>query len=193
VSQVSPRSGPRWLAGRRGDLLAVLWGFAEASLFFIVPDVLITLAAGFSARRGLRHLGLVILGAVAAGMLMFTWSTHFPDAAKKSVASVPFVQSRMFEQVESDYTRAGIWAPCLGPTSAIPYKIYAVLAPEHVSPPAFALVTIPARAERLLITWAQFAVIGYLVRRHARKPAPWIFGIHACYWVLLYVYLWGFN
>src|SRR6478672_2734595 len=50
------------LARSRGAaLIALAWGFAEASLFFIVPDVWIGLLALFHWRAGLRAAGWAVL------------------------------------------------------------------------------------------------------------------------------------
>jgi membrane protein YqaA with SNARE-associated domain len=50
---------------------AALWGFAEATLFFIVPDVLLSIIA---VRRGRRPawiaMAWTIAGAIAGGALM---------------------------------------------------------------------------------------------------------------------------
>jgi hypothetical protein len=39
-----------------------LWGFAEAALFFVVPDVLFTLVMLTSPKRGWQHFGMAIAG-----------------------------------------------------------------------------------------------------------------------------------
>ncbi|MFM9106139.1 MAG: hypothetical protein ACKOWF_05500, partial [Chloroflexota bacterium] len=39
---------------RAAARIAALWGFAEATVFFIVPDVWIGLLAAFDPRAGLR-------------------------------------------------------------------------------------------------------------------------------------------
>jgi len=168
----------------------VAWGFAEGSLFFVVPDVLITLSAAFSLRRGLRHLGLAVAGALVAGALMFSWSARAPDHAARAVAAVPAVTTHMFEQVEQDFERSPAWAPCLGPTSGIPYKVYAVAAPKHTSLTQFLIASVPARIERLALTWVQFVAIAWCVRRWTKHPVRWIYGIHAVYWVAMYTYYW---
>ena len=56
----------------------------------------------------------------------------------------------------------------LGPPSGIPYKIYAVEAPEFVDIRVFLGWTAPARAERFLIVWAGFGIAGTFLRRSSR-------------------------
>jgi len=46
-----------WLLGRPGIALAFLWGLAEGTLFLVVPDVLLSLAAMLGPRRALQDGG----------------------------------------------------------------------------------------------------------------------------------------
>ena len=51
------------------NLEAGLWGLAEATLFFIVPDVWLNLA-------GRRRLEAGLLGALIGGALIYFWGAH---------------------------------------------------------------------------------------------------------------------
>ena len=53
-----------FLLGWPGNCIALAFGFAEATLFFIVPDVLITLIALFAGLRAWRSMAMVTVGAV---------------------------------------------------------------------------------------------------------------------------------
>jgi hypothetical protein len=165
-----------------------LWGFAEGTLFFILPDVPLSLAAMFRPRRALIHLAAIVAGALLAGAVMFSWATHGPTA-RHAVARVPLVTPAMFEHAESDYRQFGIWAASKGPTRGIPYKVYAVEAPEHSTLWPFLLATIPARTWRLLLVWLGFAGAGLLLRRLGRASlAP---AVHALFWIVVYVVYWA--
>jgi membrane protein YqaA with SNARE-associated domain len=187
-----------WLTRRPGIALAFLWGFAEGTLFFILPDVPLSLAAMYRPRRALLHVAAIIAGAVLAGAVMFSWSAqrwsahrwsaHGPTA-RQSVAHVPLVTPAMFERAESDYRQFGIWAASWGPVRGIPYKVYAVEAPEHSSLWPFLLVTIPARLWRLLVVWLGFAGAGMLLRKLGRASlAP---ALHALFWIVVYAIYWA--
>jgi hypothetical protein len=181
-----------WLTSRPGIALAFLWGFAEGTLFFILPDVPLSLTAMFRPRRALLHVAAIVAGAVLAGAVMFSWSAkrwsaHGPTA-RQVVAHVPLVTPAMFERAEDDYRQFGIWAASKGPTRGIPYKVYAVEAPEHSSLWPFLLVTIPARLWRLLVVWLGFAGTGMLLRKLGRASlAP---ALHALFWIVVYVIYW---
>src|ERR671924_1134791 len=85
-----------WLTRSPGIALAFVWGFAEGTLFFILPDVPLSLAAMFRPRRALIHLAMILAGALLAGAIMFSWSARGPTA-RYAVAHVPFVTPAMFE------------------------------------------------------------------------------------------------
>ena len=71
-----------------GTVLVFLWGFAEGTLFFILPDVPLSFVALFLPRRALLHMAAIVAGAVLAGAVMFTWADHSPGA-RAGVAHVP--------------------------------------------------------------------------------------------------------
>jgi len=169
-------------------VLALVWGFAEGTLFFILPDVPLSLAAMFRPRRALIHLTAIVAGALLAGAAMFSWAARGP-AARNAVAHVPLVTPAMFERAEHDFREFGVWAASKGPARGIPYKVYAVEAPEHVKLGAFLLITIPARVWRLIVVWVGFAGAGMLLRRLRRTSvAP---ALHAVFWIVVYAVYWA--
>jgi hypothetical protein len=181
-------SWANWLTHWPGIALAFLWGFAEGALFFILPDVPLSLAAMLRPRRALLHLAAIVFGALFAGAVMFSWSASGPTA-RHAVAHVPLVTPAMFERAESDYRQLGIWAATKGPVRGIPYKVYAVEAPEHSSLRSFLLVTIPARIWRLLVVWLGFAGAGMFLRKLGRASLAPVF--HAPFWIVVYVIYWA--
>ena len=85
--------------------LGFAWGFAEATLFFIIPDVIIGWAALSGWRSGLRMLLAAISGALAGGLVLYAVATARPAAALAAVEAVPFVHHAMIERVAGDYRR----------------------------------------------------------------------------------------
>ena len=65
---------------------AFAWGFAEATLFFVVPDVWLTLIA---VRRGLRPAlvacGWALAGALAGGLAMYAWGAFDTATAREAL------------------------------------------------------------------------------------------------------------
>lgn len=187
----SPLGKASWILRGPGLGLGLLWGFAEGTLFFIIPDLVITFAALFSFKQSLKQLGVVLAGSLLGGWILFSLAARDYPVARKAVAGVPFVTQRMFQATRSDYETSGVWALCKGPLSGIPYKVYAVEAPGHASLLPFLLVSIPGRLERLAITWVLFAGVGLALRKRiARRPGWAVLG-YGLYWIAVYAYYWS--
>ncbi len=185
---------PPWrdrLLGTPGLVIALIWGFAEGSLFFIVPDVLLCLTALFSLWRALTQTLMTVVGSLLAGCLLFAWASHDAPAAQRTVQAVPFVTPAMADQVVRDLDQHGARALLLGPFSGIPYKVYAVNAPGRVALPSFLVVTVPARLERLVGGVLLFAAIGWGLRRRGIVVERWGVALHAGYWSVVYLLYWG--
>ncbi len=187
-------NAPPWvsrLAGSGGIALACAWGFAEGTLFFVVPDVLISLAALCAWRRALRHVGAAVAGSVVAGALMYGWAAVSPARAREVIRRVPFVRERMLAQVDAGLERDSVAALFRGAFTGVPYKIFAVQAPGRMPVAVFLPATVPARAARFLLVWLVFGAAGSWIRK--RRPAVWnvLAWIHAGFWVPFYVWYWS--
>ena len=184
-------STPRWAAWKTrwpGTALAFFWGFGEGTLFFILPDVLLSFVALFRPKRALLQMASIIAGAVLAGAVMFTWSARSAEA-RAAVARVPAVSPAMFERAERDLNQYGVWGASLGPLRGIPYKVYAVEAPAHSALWFFLLVTVPARLWRLIVVWLGFSGAGLILRKlHRASLAP---ALHALFWIVTYAIYWA--
>lgn len=133
-------------------LAAFLWGTFEATLFFIVPDVLITWLAARQLRRAMVAAVFATGGAILGGLLMLAWGRQDPAAALSALDLVPAVNGPMLEQVRADLDRHGLAAMFAGPLLGVPYKIYAVQAGHlHLAAGSFLLVSIPARLIRFVL------------------------------------------
>ncbi len=139
---------------------AALWGFAEATLFFIVPDILLTVVAVGDRRRAMRACGAAIAGALAGGLLMYLWGSRDQAGATAALDAVPAIGPAMIGQVRSGLATTGAMAILLGPLTGTPYKIFAVMSGGMgIGLPVFLLVSVPARGVRffaltLLTSWA---------------------------------------
>jgi membrane protein YqaA with SNARE-associated domain len=172
-------------------LLAFLWGLAEATFFFIVPDVFLSLVAILGGWRTWRHILAAIFGALLGGALLFQWAKVNPARAHASVARVPFIRESMFSGVVEGLRRHGLSAVFFGSITGIPYKLYAVEAPRYFSQSSFLLATPPARAVRFLVVWFAFcALAGWL--RKCRNWHTWqLVGVYAAVWIAVYGVYWG--
>lgn len=169
------------MVGAPGWALAFMWGAAEASFFFLVPDIFLSWVAMKAPRRVGVHLALAISGALLAGWLMFAWASR-STLAREFVAAVPRVSAAMFDQADDDLRRHGALGTVVGPARGVPYKVYAVQAPSHgISASAFLAASVPARMWRMLTTVLAFAAVGFVLRRLGRQH--WGTPLHVFFWV----------
>jgi hypothetical protein len=186
---------PRWLEawlGWPGAVIAFSWGFAEGTLFFVVPDLGFTLTTVFRPSRGLVQLALATAGALVAGSVMYSFAASNAQGAKAVVARVPFVGESMVETTDQRLVSLGARAMFDSPLGGVPYKVYAVLAPQHFSRARFLLLSIPARAERMLISWIPVALLArVLLRLPEGRRRRVVLIAYALSWICVYSIYWG--
>lgn len=147
-------------------LAACLWGLAEATFFFIVPDVLLTWIATRSLRSSLQASLAALAGALVGGVAVVAFASASPDPAHGLLLHVPGINAHLLERVSGQVDELGLLAVLFGPLKGIPYKIYAVewgrrggaLLP-------FLLISVPAR-------WVRFALSALLARAIAYVLGP---------------------
>jgi membrane protein YqaA with SNARE-associated domain len=170
---------------------AFLWGLAEATLFFLVPDILLGFLALFNWRRALLATSLTVAGALVGGAIMFGLGANDPQAMDRVLTSIPLIDQEMVDSVDDATGSTGVSALTRGPLQGIPYKIYAVQAGRHGLPIyLFLLVTIVARLMRFLPVVLASAAAGSIFREFIRRHTGLVIGGYLLFW--LGVYTWYF-
>jgi membrane protein YqaA with SNARE-associated domain len=170
---------------------AFAWGFAEGSFFFVVPDVLLTLVALFSARDGFLACAATLAGELIAGALLYALAARHPAALRRFVDRVPFVRPFMWPHVRDDFEKLGWLAIRKGPMRGIPYKLYAVEAPRHLSASVFLLASIPGRLERFLLLTAVASLPGWAFHNWIHRHPAIAIAIHLSLWTAFYARYWS--
>jgi membrane protein YqaA with SNARE-associated domain len=159
-------------------LLAFLWGSAEATVFFIVPDVFLTLLA-------LKASLFATLGALAGGAMAYDYAALHPSSSREILVSIPAVSDRMIGEVGTQIEQHGAAAVFLGPLRGIPYKIYAVQWAWQRRPLLeLLIVSGPARAIRFVLTSILASMIAAPLRRRLRERT--LIQIHLLAWTAFY-------
>jgi membrane protein YqaA with SNARE-associated domain len=177
------------VSSRTAALVAFAWGFAEATLFFIVPDVWIGLVSLFDWRAGLRAAGWAVLGALIGGTLMYGVGAHLEsERSARLLNAVPAISPTMIEQVEAAMRGEGPRSMLWGPPRGTPYKIYARTAGEQGQPLLeFLLWTVPARGARFVLIAAASALGASLMRRVTSRVG-WLLGPYVVAWTIFYAF-----
>lgn len=134
------------------NLIAALWGIAEATLFFIVPDVWLSIVGRENLRVGLIACLYSLLGAIVGGVIMYVWGWQELAGAIGIIEKIPAISTAMVNRVHTDLIEQGVMAMILGPLSGTPYKIFAIQASDTgIGIWLFVLTTIPARLIRFIL------------------------------------------
>jgi membrane protein YqaA with SNARE-associated domain len=169
-------------------VIAFLWGLAEATLFFIVPDVYLGLVALFNWRRGAWATAAAVAGAMVGGAVMYALAANNSDALAQLLTRVPLVSSNMVSGIGDQMRREGLLAMVTGPLRGIPYKVYAVQAGAQQLPFwLFLLFTISARLERLLPVTCAFSVIGVVFKKIISRRVALVLCAYGLMWLVIYV------
>jgi 1-acyl-sn-glycerol-3-phosphate acyltransferase len=147
-------------AGTTGLLLAFAWGFAEAVVWPLVPELFVALVA-LALPKSAPRLAL----AAAAGSLAGGLAAYAIGAAGLHPPA-PLTTPRMHAVAAAQLDAEGAAALRHQPFSGIPYKVYAVRAGAGDVPVAsFAAWTVAARGGRIVGTGLALALTGLLLRR----------------------------
>lgn len=163
---------------------SAVWGYAEATRFFIVPDVLI----GWVALHGVRP-GALSAFAATAGAVLGGTAVHRDAAAQYArLTEIPGISEPMLDEAAERFARDGWAAVMRAPLDGIPYKIYAARSALDGRPlEELVLWTPPARLWRFLLVAlgaAGFgAIFGTAIRR---REGHFLFG-YAAVWAITYV------
>ena len=166
---------------------AFLWGFAEASFFFIVPDVLLTLIACRALKPALKATIAALAGALAGGVLMYAFGMRSPDEARAFLDYVPAISPDLIARVARQIDEHGLMAVMIGPLKGIPYKIYAVeWGAQGRSLIGFLLISIPARYIRFFLATIVARLIARLIETVTKRRAGIEILVIAALWIAFY-------
>jgi membrane protein YqaA with SNARE-associated domain len=167
-------------------LVAALWGFAEATLFFIVPDILMSAVGIKDLRRALVTSLWTLAGALLGGLLMYFWGAEDHATATAVIDRVPAISGAMLDDVRNSLSEQGLIAVLLGPLFGIPYKTFAINASTTgISLLSFMLISIPARLIRFVLI---IVLVHYTARLLARHWAmSRVYAVFGAAWITFYV------
>ncbi|HVI58067.1 MAG TPA: hypothetical protein VM619_04225 [Luteimonas sp.] len=179
-----------WTDGRRAQAVALAWGFAEATLFFVVPDVWISRLALSSRRAALLGCASALAGAVVGGLLLYALAPRHGSALLALFDQLPAIGPGLVERVRGQLQALGGAGLVVGGFSGAPYKLYAVQAPAAgVGWLAFIAGSVVARGTRFL---AVALLAGGLARWLApRLGAARLLRAWLAAWVVFYAVYWA--
>lgn len=173
---------------RYGVLLCFVWGFAEATLFFVVPDVMVGAVALFWPHRWWRAATAALIGALAGAAVLAMLTSVFGDGVRDTLVAVPGVSSEMMRDVAQEVEDIGPRAMLGGPVAGVPFKVYIV---ESVLASASAASlfawAVVARVPRILLVAGVAALVGWVLHRPIHAHQLLFLSAYAVWWVVGYV------
>ncbi len=176
--------------------ISFLWGFAEATFFFLVPDIWLSrVVLLYPLKEGIINIAIATLGAVIGGVLMYFAAVQAFDVLYEFMPFIPAISSEMVMEVGRNVEdQSLLYAMGAGMFAGVPYKLYALWS-GYLSVPLwlFAGATIIARLSRFL----SVSILAYLIGRVLKPKLSLqaVLHIHLFTWICfygLYFYMMGF-
>ena len=164
---------------------SLIWGLAEATFFFIVPDVLLSYIAIKNLKVAKTACIFATIGALIGGLIMYAWGQRNVESAEIFLNKVPAISEEMLDDINLQVKDDRGLAIFKGPLQGQPYKAYAVYSgSDGINYLSFILITIPARIIRFIITvlLADFLLNKILGKRKKINKTVLL----SCWWVIFY-------
>ena len=165
---------------------------AEASLFFVVPDLWLGLVALFAPRRVGWALVAIALGAVVGAALLTGLSLANPSGVSDLIGSLPGIAPADLSRARDELESSGLVAFLNGPVQGLPVKVYVHEASElGLSTPLTLVFTALNRIERIGLFGLVMALVGLAARGLLlRFPRTAVAG-YVVAWIIFYVGYWS--
>ena len=172
---------------RRTHVGAAIWGLAEATVFYIVPDVLLSWVALKEPRKAFIACVWTLAGALIGGVFIWYLGALNPEPIRALFTFIPAINAPLIVEVQLQLKNSGLVALFIGPMIGTPYKIYALEA-GHIGYGLlpFLLVSIPARLMRFVIVTAVAAAAGHYLKKIVKIGVIRI--LHVVVWTAFYVF-----
>ncbi len=168
-------------------LISFLWGAAEASFFFVVPDVWLSRVALTSLRAAFLNVLIAVLGALIGGIIVYFVGGYAFETVRFLINFIPAVHTEMVDRVGVDVQeRSFLLSMIDASVSGVPYKIYALWAGHlNISLPVFLLFTVIARSLRFIAVIILARGIVVVLMRHMSLETMLM--VHIAFWSVFYV------
>ncbi len=165
--------------------IACLWGFSEATFFFLIPDIYLTYLAISKPTKAIKACFITAIGASLGGSLMYVWGNIDAHQALQLLTWIPAIYPKLIQMVIETTKSNPLMALGIAPFKGIPYKIYAVILGQiKISFFQFIVISFFARLFRfLLITTLGIGITLYLKKHY---PVKRIQLFHIFTWVSIY-------
>jgi len=166
--------------------IACLWGFAEATFFFFIPDIYLTRIALFDVRKALFACIYAAVSACAGGAVMYYLAALYPQQIMHFLAYIPAIFPKLIQQVLQSIQHQAFYALMMAPLKGIPYKIYAgAFGAANINFGLFMVASFFARLFRFILITSVGGLLAKLLKLYWNKRKLVYFHIYV--WGLVYL------
>lgn len=173
----------RVAGGRLAAVVVAAWGFGEAILLPLVPDLLLYPLVTAAPWRAASLFGWTLLGAMAGSLVLSAITLSDPAAGRGIVLGVPGIRQDMLASAEASVAGGDPLAMVhLGPGT--PLKVYNVAWwAGSGAPLAYVVGVIANRLVRIGAGIVVFALLGWLAPRWIRRHERLAVAAYVVFWL----------
>lgn len=174
-------------SARSAGAVAFLWGAAEATVFFVVPDVWCAHLALRDLRRALAACLWAAAGALCGALALWAASRADPQGVAALLDRIPGIGPEMVERARNLLSTLGLFGLVAGAFSGVPFKLFVLHAAASALPLSAFLAA--AFVARLLRFAAVTLLVHALARPLSRRLSPRALALlHAAAWGAFYAF-----
>ena len=171
-------------------IISFLWGFSEATIFFLVPDVYLT---GVVLRADLKKtfvaLSYSLVGALLGGVLVYYFAFMYPLKTLDWFHHIPGISVKLIQNVRVNISADGLLSMFKGVFQGIPYKLFAAAWGEKGGDLSFfLLVSLAARGLRFIVSIVVTAFLKALSKKLFKNWNTWQWIIYGIFWFTFYIF-----
>lgn len=176
---------------RLGTLVVAAWGFGEAIVLPIVPDVLLYLLTAAAPRRALPLFAWTVAGALAGSLVLGAVTQAQPETGRSIVLAVPGIDEPLLADAEADVAGGDpLSMAYFGPGT--PLKVYTVAwwtGPRDAD--GHLLGVVANRFARIGPGVLLAAFLGWLAPAWIRRRERLLLAGYVAFWVVFYAIWFG--
>ncbi|PCJ99185.1 MAG: hypothetical protein COA45_07035 [Zetaproteobacteria bacterium] len=169
-------------------VVSFVWGFAEATFFFFVPDIWLTRIAVTDLKEAVINAFITLIGALIGGTVLYILASISFDYIRQALDFVPAISKNMIDQAGEQMQNANpVKVIIMAGFTGLPFKIYAAWSGHlALSVPVFILISAVARIGRFLfLIFVIYGTKSVLKSYMSTKNLLWL---HTVLWICFYCY-----
>lgn len=168
--------------------ISFAWGFAEGTVFFLVPDIWLSYIVLQNPKQAYINIAYAVCGTILGGLLMYYVGTAYFDEALAAMHFIPAISPELTTQTgQTMQSQSFLAALMSGMFAGVPYKVYALFAGQAgISIILFIAATTIARVARFITVTGGAHLISIPIKRAFGVRGAII--AHVTLWLIFYAF-----